>query len=299
VSVVDFKAPHEIGFASAVAVASPLPFAATHAWRFAAKGAPTADITFAVAHTWRFQEQEFFAPATDLSRRVQSGEVGQIVELFAIDLSYRYKDAPVLRITSSARENDFVRWRGMNWVPLPIDAEGFETVSNGPMPTPTFRISNINLLASGLLVEYGTDLVGVKVTRHRVLRENLDDGLDPNSDAEFQPDIYIIQRKTAQNSVFVEWQLSSILDREGRKIPGRKIVRDYCDHAYRYWDKAAEAFDYARATCPYTEDASFNAAGRAVSVFEDRCGKKLYDCRLRFGARPLPFRGFPGVGRIS
>lgn len=298
-AVIDLDASHEISFSASVTIASPLPLVSEHEWQFAASGQPVADITFAASHAWRFQAQEFFVPATDLSRRVQSGEVGQIVELFEIDLGYRYKGGAVLYVTSNARETDFVRWRSTSWVPLPVDAEGFETASNGPMPTPTFRISNINLLASGLLVEYGADLVGVKVTRHRVLRDNLDDGPDPNPDAEFQPDIYIIQRKTAQNSVFVEWQLSSILDREGRKIPGRKVVRDYCDHAYRYWNETAGAFEYSRASCPYTGSAGFNVAGGEVPLPEDRCGKKLYDCRLRFGIQPLPFRGFPGVGRIQ
>ncbi len=39
---------------------------------------------------------------------------------------------------------------------------------------------------------------------------------------------------------------------------------------------------------------------RVTDPTQDRCGKKLSDCRLRFGADPLglPFGAFPGMMRI-
>lgn len=46
--------------------------------------------------------------------------------------------------------------------------------------------------------------------------------------------------------------------------------------------------------------ACFDATGAARTQAKDRCSKRLKSgCIKRYGSKPLPFGGFPGVGRGS
>src|SRR5262249_20760879 len=108
---------------------------------------------------------------------------------------------------------------------------------------------------------------------------------------------YEIKRKVAQNKVYVEWELGAAIDVQGVMIPGRVILQDACTHLYRRWN--GTAFDYSKATCPYTGTSSFDQNGNAVGPSGDRCSKRIAPgCKLRCGVGPLPPRAFPGVARV-
>ena len=89
------------------------------------------------------------------------------------------------------------------------------------------------------------------------------------------------------------------MDQEGRKLPGRQVLKDACTHIYRFPDGMGD-FDYTNATCPYVGTDYFEATGASTNdPALDKCGKKLSDCRLRFGQHGvLPTRAFPGVARV-
>lgn len=40
------------------------------------------------------------------------------------------------------------------------------------------------------------------------------------------PEVYVVEQKTGHNSEFIQWQLTSILDRFGMKLPRRQILKD-------------------------------------------------------------------------
>lgn len=116
-------------------------------------------------------------------------------------------------------------------------------------------------------------------------------------DYAFPTEVYTVERKSAHNRTFVEWQLNAALDQEGKMLPGRQVLRDTCMQRYRTWN--GTSFDYSKATCPYTGTGYFKADGTATTAALDSCGKKLSDCRLRFGQNgQLPTRKFPGVSRL-
>jgi lambda family phage minor tail protein L len=175
---------------------------------------------------------------------------------------------------------------------IAVEATGFEWSGKGPLPTPRIRVGNANRVLQGYAVDY-KDLVGAKVTRTRTFARYLD--LEPYADATqtFPLDVYFVERKVTQTKLFIEWELASAMDQEGKMLPGRQVLRQ-CRYRYRRWDGAA--FDYAKATCPYVGVPTFNARGQVVASAQDVCGKKLSDCILRFGNVDLPFGGFPGVG---
>jgi len=149
-----------------------------------------------------------------------------------------------------------VIWQGNTYIPAPIQATGFENSSRGTLPTPILSISSQSETGTDqlALLRYEIlklgDIIGAKVTRRRTFAKYLDwdnfqvataesrlaelpDGYEPDPNAELPRDIYFIERKTAENKNTIQYQLSSILDLEGIKVPRRTIISDKCNWNYR------------------------------------------------------------------
>jgi lambda family phage minor tail protein L len=189
-----------------------------------------------------------------------------------------------------------VRWKGNVYMPAPFDASGFESNGRSALPTPRVRMGASRQLTA-LLRQYG-DCVGVQVTRWRTFTKYLDNGSTPDPNAHFAPDIFIISRKVSQDKVSVEWELAASLDQQGKKLPGRIILRDACTWRYRVWSTDLGAYDYTDVLCPYTGTAAFDRLGQVCAPALDQCGKRLSDCELRFAGAALPTSAFPGVARV-
>lgn len=206
-----------------------------------------------------------------------------------------------------------LQWKGESYVAMPIVAEGFEISGRGALPTPTIKIANIGLLPSNIIKQFG-DPVGAKLTRWVTYSHYLDDGPLADPDEHYLPEIWVIERKKVQNRLFVEFELSAAMDQQGRKLPGRQIIRDACVLRYRtnIPVRTPPTFEYNTTdmACPWAGDGldPANPEGpyytrtgtTTANSAEDMCGKKLSDCKLRFGeSAVLPFGGFPGVSRIK
>jgi lambda family phage minor tail protein L len=180
---------------------------------------------------------------------------------------------------------------------LPIRATGFELSGKGAIPTPVLSISNVLLLPGAIINNIG-DPLGAIVTRWVTYADYLDDGATPDPDAHFIPHIYVVERKKQESRGFVEFELSASIDQQGKMLPGRQILRDTCLQTYRRFTEQ-DGFIYDNVTCPYTGDGYFNRLGEPVGEpSEDSCGRRLSDCRLRFGKDPLPTWAFPAIARV-
>lgn len=192
-------------------------------------------------------------------------------------------------------------WQGNKFIPWSVEAKGFALTGNGPPPTPSLRLGNIGTDQYGLpvtgiisaLCAALQDLVGAVVTRHHTFAhfldaENFPDG-NPNAnpEQEFLPDIWLIGAKTFSNPQYVEFELRSAIDFEGRKLPSRQILTR-CDVRYR------------GPRCGYTGSAMFDENGNPTTNPEnDRCGKGVTDCKLRFGEfNELPHGGYPSADAL-
>lgn len=226
----------------------------------------------------------------------QSLSAGKRVELF--DFDAREIGGNLYNFVSSFKESGNIRWKGLIYTPIPIKADGFEVSSQGTLPTPRLQISNILLIPGSIINSMG-DPLGAKITRWVTFEQYLDDGASPSADDYLTPQVFYVERKVSQNRVYVEFELSSIMDQHGRQLPKRQVLRDACPLIYRQFDSDANAFDYSKATCPYAGSSMFKANGDITTdPSQDRCGKRLTECKKRFGSDPLPFGGFPGVARI-
>ena len=142
-----------------------------------------------------------------------------------------------------------IYFNNIEYIAAPIMAEGFEVNSRGTLPTPklslTVNQNGISLLAvlKYQLAQLG-DLTGAKVTRIRTFAKYLDaarnfplhsrpDWLEPDPNAYFPPDVFYIDRKSNENKFSIEFELASILDVEGIRLPGRIVSAKRCVASYR------------------------------------------------------------------
>ena len=218
-----------------------------------------------------------------------------IIELFEVRLSNDLHGSnDIYRFHSGCNANisGNIVWGGNQYSRQPVEASGFEYASTGQLPRPKLQISNIDNTITALLVvvnttTVGNDLCGAEVRRIRTLKRFLDgeSAADPN--AQWPMEIWYIDRKSSENRNLVEFELASKIDRPGDKIPRRQMIGNICQWAYRSGE------------CGYTGSNYWDINDNVESSLgNDRCGKKISSCKLRFGDNnPLPFGSFPSAGR--
>lgn len=216
-----------------------------------------------------------------------------VIELFELDATVL--GAGIYRFHAGTNElTQNVVWQGNTYTRFPVQVTGFEITGRGQLPRPTLRVSNFLSAITALLLEY-EDLVGAKLTRKRTLKKFLDavnfaGGLNPTADstASYPDDVYYIDRKANETREVVEFELASSIDLAGVQIPRRQIIQNVCTAIYRGPE------------CGYTGTLYFTANDQpTVEASQDKCGKRLNSCKLRFGSTAeLPFQGFPGAGLI-
>lgn len=234
---------------------------------------------------------------TTIQSVAQSLQPDAIVALFTLDTTSI--GGPLLHFTQGKASDDPISFGMIQFQPVDIEFKGLETTGIGSPPTPTITVANHDGLMQNLLNTYGEPL-GCPVTRIRTFARFLDNGSEPDPEAFYGPDIFRVERKVSENPVYIEFELSTSIDQEGKQLPGRQVIRDTCLWRYRLWNPATSSFDYSKAQCPYTGTNYFDANDNAVAYPEDdRPSRRLSCCEKRFGAgNPLPFGGFPGVARV-
>lgn len=198
---------------------------------------------------------------------------GAMIEMFELEVG-----ANVYRFSNQTNESggDIV-WQGQTYTRMPIEANGFEFSTQGKLPRPTIRISNVTQFIGGI-VRNNDDLVGCKVTRRRTFAKFIDSvnfvGGNPTADAtaELPVDIYYVERKVSENKIMIEWELATSLDLSGVMLPARQIMANLCPWQF----KSAE--------CGYTGGIT-------------TCTKTLQACEAVWGdGAVLPYGGFPAAG---
>lgn len=222
---------------------------------------------------------------------VQTLTPGTLIELFELDATAI--GGTVIRWHSGVNElGNNVVWQGNSYTRFPVEADGFEWNGKGTIPRPKLRAANVTGLIGALTRQYD-DLVNAKVTRRRTLLKYLDavnfpGGVNPTADpnSHFADEVYYVDRKTTENRLVIEFELSAAWDVQGVELPRRHVVQNVCIWKYR------------SAECSYAGGAVADINDNPTGVLaNDVCGKRLRSCRLRFGSTSvLPFGGFPGAG---
>jgi len=165
---------------------------------------------------------------------LQQGWHDAIVELIDLDLFPITNDpADIFYFTNQLKPDDTkIQWKGNIYEPIPIASAGYEKSTTGQIAQPSLTVANVLGTFTQVISELD-DLVGAKVTRRRTLGKYLDG--EPSADPlqEFPIDVFYIERKVQENSMIISWELASVLDLEGLKLPRRIITQNYCQWRYR------------------------------------------------------------------
>lgn len=222
-----------------------------------------------------------------ISADVQVLEPGEIVTLFEVNLVQLGGD--VFRFHPH-RINAPITFQAKQYDPWPAEAEGFARTGQAP-PQPTLTLGNVNGAITSLCMMH-QDMVGATVTRRRTIAKYLDGYPEANPSQEFEPDIWIIDRKSYEDRDKVQFELASAMDLEGQMLPGRFITSGRC-----LWLGIG---GYRGPYCSY--------AGPPVAKeddtptddpAQDRCGGRVSSCKLRFGETgQLMFGSFPAAGMV-
>ncbi len=218
-----------------------------------------------------------------------------IIELFEMHLdSDLHGSTDIYRWHSGCNANvsGNITWNGNAYSRQPVIADGFDYSTTGTLPRPTLTIANLDGTMTTLLLlvnneTVGNDLGGAEVRRIRTLKKFLDGESTADPHAQWPAEIWYVDRKAGENRDAVRFELASKLDLPGVEIPKRQLIGNICQWGYR------------SSECSYTGSNYWNADDQSVSTLaEDRCGKRLESCKLRFGSNnPLPFGSFPTAGR--
>lgn len=225
-----------------------------------------------------------------LKADIQNITPGALLELFVVDLAPMGQSA-VFRFYDGTDINyGNITFQGYDFAPWPIKASGFSKSSGGVFPRPKLSLANATGYVSGLVRSY-EDLVGAKVQRLRTLGQYLDNGETPDPTA-VAIDTFFINRREGETRSFIVFELASSIDIANKRLPGRVMIANTCTWQY----KSSEC------EWPGTNPNRWYDRN-GVQVFtqaSDVCGKRLTDCKLRFGQNAeLPYGGFPGMGRLG
>ena len=164
-----------------------------------------------------------------------------IIELFTLTLDNSLHGATTtyrFHAGTSLKDNGEIIWQGNSYTRFPVEAEGFN-YGKGQLPRPTLTFSNALGTISAILIlvnatTTGNDLTGATVKRIRTqarfidaanFPSNVNPYGTPDTTAEFPQEIYIIDRKSAENRLVVSFELADVFDMAGVRAPKRQCTR--------------------------------------------------------------------------
>lgn len=230
---------------------------------------------------------------------IQSFAPGKLVELFMFDLTPL--GGPVTYWSNTVNGDNPIVFNGNVYIPRAMEATGFEMTGSGTIPQPTVKLfADAGIRAAMIQFQ---DFLGAKVTRIKTFSRFLDGEPDADPDQRFPDEVYYVAQKESATKDVVSFKLMSALEVNGMKLPRRICLKDTCPLRYRKYDSARGVFVYtpvADGGCPWDGTAYFTAEDNSTpNPSQDRCGKKLNSCRLRYGKNVLPFLGFPGIANAG
>tara|TARA_R100001463_G_scaffold1199_1_gene5322 strand:- start:830 stop:1408 length:579 start_codon:yes stop_codon:yes gene_type:complete len=165
-----------------------------------------------------------------------------IIELFELELDSALHGSQTImtyrfHAGSNVNANGKIIWQSNTYLRYPVEASGF-AFQKGQLPRPQLTVSNTLSLLTAVMLEVnevtaGNDLTGAKVTRIRTLAKfidaaNFSGGSNPYgtpANNEFPREIYYIDRKAVENRDIVTFELASISDLAGIRLPKRQCTR--------------------------------------------------------------------------
>lgn len=213
-----------------------------------------------------------------------------LIDLYSVDLNSIGVGQVFYFYPGSDEFSDPIQFQGNTYSPWFIDVTGIDKRGTGSSPRPSAVIGNLNGVVTDLCRTY-QDMVGAIVRRRRTLGAYVIGNI-----AEYRDEYYLIERRAEETNETVKFELASPMDFLDKMLPGIVAIANGCPHRYK------STANGSGCSWPGTDPTKwFNSLGQSVGNSAlDVCGKRLSDCKLRFGvSAQLDFGGNPGLGRSS
>lgn len=182
---------------------------------------------------------------------------------------------------------------------IPPGSGGFSVVGNITMAKTVGEVMYSGEMGKGVYLfgaqmeqgpsatSYIPSAQGVAVRAEDVYITSLPGNPEADPTQHLPDEVWFVDRKAAENKMQMDFELASALDMQGVMLPKRQIVQNCCAWVYR------------SSECSYTGGPVAKEDGTPTSdPAEDKCGRRLSDCKKRFTEGALPYGGFPGCGLV-
>jgi len=219
-------------------------------------------------------------------------EPGALIDLYVLNLNPIGVPEVHYFYPGVGDSNQQVKFQGQLYTPWPVKIEGLEKRGTGSEKRPKLTISNYMAVFTAY-IELNNDLVGAAFERRRTLAKYLD--TEVADITTYSKELFFVEQKTFEDPMYMEFELASAMDFVSKRLPSRIAISNSCPWQYSSTDNGSGC------GWPATDNSRwFDKAGAQVfTAQEDTCGKRLTDCKIRFGVTaPLDFGGFPALGRL-
>lgn len=234
-----------------------------------------------------------------IKEQVQKLQVGELITLFEVDTSI-YDGDTYYFAPYTTESGSVVEFNGVVYNPIPAKITGYTLKADGSLARPTLAVGNADRAFNSILLA-NNDLNGCLVRIRTTFRNHLDDGDDPDPTAQVEPQTFRINQKTAHSKDTIQWELAAMIDNQKAMIPRHIVAAERCIARYRIYNSDSATFTYndTNLACPYTGTSYFDEDGQATGIANDKCGKDLYNCKLRFpnDGDILPYMQFVSIDR--
>lgn len=163
-----------------------------------------------------------------------------LLNLFLLDLSQIGINQQYYFVDGTSSNYQSIVFGGQTYTPFPVIIDGAGYEGQGSINRPKLRVSNIGGFVSNLLL-LDQDLVGASVTWTRVFARFIDAVNYPNGVSPYTPDpagayapeVYFVNRKIEENQQQVSFELSTSFELDGRRLPSRTCLANFCSWSYR------------------------------------------------------------------
>ena len=176
---------------------------------------------------------------TTLIDAVQTQEPGsELVELIEVEIASGsiYLHSGIESDLSTVQFRDLTTPATIRtYTAIPVELTGIERNADGASSRPTLVVANVLSTFRGLIGDLtNKDLIGKRVIRRQTLKKYLyGESADANPPIEFPVEKFIIDRVASENKVAIKFELASVMDLEGVKLPNRIVVGKYCNWEYQ------------------------------------------------------------------
>ena len=231
------------------------------------------------------------APSSSkISEEIQKLEPSALITLFELKLTLDVNgvDQTFYYHAGTNELKSNIVFNSITYVAAPVQVKGFDKVTKGTHPRPTFSVANADNAITNLMLLYNPLNAEVKrIQTHKKFLDavNFSSGTnataDPTAIAQID-DIWYIDRVAAETPDAVTFELTGRITMQNLRLPKRQIV-EHCPWLYK------------GRQCGYNGTKYFDTNDNVVnSASEDKCGHKYSSCLKRFPGKKtkVPFGGF-------